>query len=139
MARGRQRCRPRCIKNRLLRAQFEKFDRNRSAMRTDLKIHRARCLPAACALVLFVMLRAATALAGTDQPAATPSNLAAAMAQYRQKLEEYNKAQQSYTTAASAYWSSISSKRQARNSKRASGQQISIDDYVLDQPPASTG
>jgi hypothetical protein len=61
------------------------------------------------------------------------------MAQYRRALEEYNEAQQIYAAVASAYWRSISEKRKLRNAKRARGDALAIDDYVLDQPPVYTG
>jgi hypothetical protein len=65
--------------------------------------------------------------------------LASAMAQYRRALDEYNKARQSYAAASDAYWHLISEKRQLRNTKRARGEQLSITDYVLVQPPVYTG
>ncbi|WP_213030178.1 hypothetical protein, partial [Acinetobacter baumannii] len=40
---------------------------------------------------------------------------------------------------AGAYWSQVSEKRKGRNAKRRSGQQITLDDYVLEQPPVYTG
>jgi hypothetical protein len=70
--------------------------------------------------------------------AAQPVDLAA-MEQYNSLLAAYNAAHAPYAAAASAYWSSISTKRKARNSKRASGQDLAIDDYVLTQPPVYTG
>ena len=72
--------------------------------------------------------------------ASTPSSpLPAAMAQYRRAFAEYLKAQASYAAAAEAYWSTIAEKRRARTTKRANHEQISIDDYVLTQPPVYTG
>jgi hypothetical protein len=65
--------------------------------------------------------------------------LASAIAQYRRALDEYNKARQSYATASDAYWNLISEKRKLRNTKRARGEQLSIADYVLAQPPVYTG
>lgn len=61
------------------------------------------------------------------------------MAQYRRALAEYREAQAAYAAAAAAYWSSIAQKRHLRNAKRASHEQISIDDYVLTQPPVYSG
>jgi hypothetical protein len=81
-----------------------------------------------------VVLRAESA-----GPAAVPPNLAAAVAQYRHALEEYNGARQVYAAVAGAYWRSITEKRQLRNSKRAHGEALALDDYVLDQPPVYTG
>src|SRR5271163_4006753 len=74
------------------------------------------------------------------QSAAQPSaDAAAAMAQYRQALDEYNRARQVYAAVAGAYWASISEKRKARNAKRARGEPLVLEDYVLDQPPVYTG
>ncbi len=87
------------------------------------------------------LLFSPTALAAQTavQTAAVPSNLAAAMAQYRRALEEYTKAQQSYAAAAHAYWSSIADKRRLRFAKRARNEPIAFEDYVLDQPPVYRG
>jgi len=73
------------------------------------------------------------------QSAAQPPADAVAMAQYRQALDEYNRARQVYAAVASAYWASISEKRKARNAKRARGEPLALEDYVLDQPPVYTG
>jgi hypothetical protein len=75
----------------------------------------------------------------SDQTIGAQGNLAAAMEQYRRALDVYNAAHDKYTAVANAYWSSISEKRKLRNSKRAAGEGVSIDDYVLDQPPVYTG
>jgi hypothetical protein len=72
-------------------------------------------------------------------PAAVRPNLAPAVAQYRRALEEYNSARQVYAAVATAYWRSITEKRQLRNSKRAHGEALALNDYVLDQPPVYTG
>jgi hypothetical protein len=93
---------------------------------------------AACLIILPLLLRPPPA-AGQAQPAATSPNLTAAVAQYRRALEEYNQAHQLYAVKAGAYWSSISEKRHLRNDKRARNEALSIDDYVLDQPPVYTG
>lgn len=61
------------------------------------------------------------------------------MAQYRRALEAYNRAWQSYSVAAGSYWNSIAEKRKLRNAKRARGEALSIDDYVLAQPPVYKG
>src|SRR6266850_3467883 len=58
-----------------------------------------------------------------------------AMAEYRRKLREYEEARAPFD----AYWNSISEKRRGRNAKRRAGQQITLDDYVLTQPPVYTG
>ena len=58
-----------------------------------------------------------------------------AMAEYHRKLKEYEEAR----APVDAYWNSISEKRRGRNAKRRAGQQITLDDYVLTQPPVYTG
>jgi hypothetical protein len=65
--------------------------------------------------------------------------LATAMAQYRRALAEYMEAQATYAAAAEAYWNSIAEKRHLRTAKRANHESISIDDYVLTQPPVYIG
>jgi hypothetical protein len=75
---------------------------------------------------------------GLPGPTPAPSD-AAAMAQYRRALADYDKARSSYMTAAGAYWTSISEKRQSRSAKRVRGEQLSVSDYVLAQPPVYTG
>jgi len=61
------------------------------------------------------------------------------MEQYRVLLEQYNRAHDTYAAAADAYWNAIAEKRKLRNAKRAHGEALAIDDYVLDQPPVYTG
>jgi len=61
------------------------------------------------------------------------------MEEYRRALAAYQAAQAAYAAAAETYWSSISQKRHARTAKRANHERISIDDYVLTQPPVHSG
>ena len=63
----------------------------------------------------------------------------AAIAEYRRALAEYQEAQAAYAAEAEAYWSLISQKRRARTAKRASQEPLSLDDYVLTQPPVYSG
>jgi hypothetical protein len=72
-------------------------------------------------------------------PAAKPQALTAAMAKYRQELAAYLQARDAYQAAAKTYWSSIAEKRRSRNGKRARGTALSLDDYVLEQPPVYSG
>ena len=81
------------------------------------------------------MMSPAAARAQSPQP----SNLAAAMAQYRRALAEYLEAQAAYAAVADTYWTSIAQKRHERTAKRANREQLSLDDYVLTQPPVYTG
>ena len=62
-----------------------------------------------------------------------------AIAEYRRKLAEYQEIRGAFDAEAGAYWSQISEKRRGRNAKRRSGQQITLDDYVLDQAPLYNG
>jgi hypothetical protein len=64
---------------------------------------------------------------------------AEAMADYRRKLRDFTLAWQSFDSEASEYWSAIVEKRRARQTKRRSGQAMSLDDYVLTQPPVYVG
>jgi hypothetical protein len=98
---------------------------------------RFACLTA----VLFVLSSTAGALAAEAQTAQAPAPAvsAEAMAQYRRALAEYQAARAAYAAAADAYWNSISQQRRQRNAKRANHEKLSIDDYVLTQPPAYSG
>jgi hypothetical protein len=62
-----------------------------------------------------------------------------AVLEYRRKLAEYQAARAAFDAEAGAYWSQISEKRKGRNAKRRSGQQITLDDYVLVHPPLYNG
>jgi hypothetical protein len=80
----------------------------------------------------------------TAIPAATANAFAQAaspqaIAEYRRKLKEYQEARAAFDEEAGAYWSSISEKRRGRNTKRRDRQQITLDDYVLTQPPLYDG
>src|SRR3982751_5861445 len=94
-------------------------------------------------LALALLLVAPSAIAmdagvsATDAFAQAPS--AQAMAEYKRKLQEYLEARGAFEQEATAYWSSISEKRRARNAKRRERQQITLDDYVLTQPPLYDG
>jgi hypothetical protein len=62
-----------------------------------------------------------------------------AIAEYRRKLKEYQEARAAFDQEAGAYWTSITEKRRGRNAKRRDRQAITLDDYVLTQPPVYTG
>ena len=61
------------------------------------------------------------------------------IADYQRRLAEYQAVHDAYEADASAYWSAIAEKRRGRNAKRREHQQITLDDYVLTQPPVYTG
>ncbi len=106
-------------------------------MRIGPTKRRLRSVLAACLILSLAMLGSQLAASQTYQPAAPDPT--AAMAQYRRALEAYTAAQQRYAAASNAYWNAISEKRKLRNGKRARSEQLSIDDYVLEQPPVYTG
>ena len=93
-------------------------------------------------LAVLALLAGASPVVAIELPA-LPDSVADAMAQaspeamaeYRRKLKEWEEAQAPFE----AYWNSIAEKRRGRNAKRRAGQQITLDDYVLTQPPVYTG
>ena len=62
-----------------------------------------------------------------------------AIAEYRRKLKEYQEARAAFEQEAGAYWNAIAEKRRGRNAKRRERQPITLDDYVLTQPPLYDG
>src|SRR5438309_786916 len=62
-----------------------------------------------------------------------------AIAEYKRKLQEYLDARAAFEQEAGAYWNAISEKRRSRNAKRRDGRPVTLDDYVLTQPPVYDG
>jgi hypothetical protein len=96
------------------------------------------------ALALLLIAPQAFAIDATGIPATTANVFAQAatpqaIADYKRKLKEYLEARAAFEEEAGAYWSSISEKRRGRNAKRRDRQQITLDDYVLTQPPVYDG
>src|SRR3954464_15151677 len=96
-------------------------------------------------LALTLLLLAPRAFAmDAAIPAATENAFAQAaspqaIAEYKRKLKEYLEARAAFEEEAGAYWSSIAEKRRGRNAKRRDRQQITLNDYVLTQPPLYEG
>ncbi len=96
-------------------------------------------------VALALVASAPSVLAGEAE--ALPPSVANAMAQaspqaimeYRRKLQEYQEARAAFEQDASAYWGAIADKRRGRNAKRRDRVQITLDDYVLQQPPVYEG
>jgi hypothetical protein len=93
-------------------------------------------------LATLALLAGAPPSAAMDMPALRDSVSEAMaqaspqeMAEYRRKLAEYQAAR----APVDAYWNAIAEKRRGRNAKRRAGQQITLDDYVLTQPPVYSG
>jgi hypothetical protein len=102
-----------------------------------------RYFPGTLALALLLTASQARAMDAAI-PAATANAFAQAaspqaIAEYKRKLKEYQEARAAFDEEAVAYWSSISDKRRGRNAKRRDRQQITLDDYVLTQPPLYDG
>ncbi|WP_428120435.1 hypothetical protein [Bradyrhizobium sp.] len=103
-----------------------------------------RSRPGYFALALLLMVPQAIAMDAGTLPAATAEAMAQAaspmaIAEYRRRLAEYQEARAAFDEEAGAYWSSISEKRRGRNAKRRDHQAITLDDYVLTQPPVYSG
>jgi hypothetical protein len=80
-----------------------------------------------------------TAISATTANAFAQAVSPQAIAEYKRKLKEYLAARAAFDEEAGAYWSSISEKRRGRNAKRRDRQQITLEDYVLTQPPIYDG
>jgi hypothetical protein len=80
-----------------------------------------------------------TALPPAAQNALAQAVSPQAIADYRRRLQEYQEARAAFDAEAGAYWSSIIDKRRGRNAKRREHQPITLDDYVLTQPPVYAG
>ncbi len=68
-------------------------------------------------------------------PQATPEAIAA----YKRALAAYLQARETFAAVDHAYWKDIGQKRSLRVSKRARGDALALNDYVLTQPPKYTG
>src|SRR5260370_1546209 len=90
---------------------------------------------AGAAPAVAVKLGTLSATSDAMAQAASPQ----AIAEYRRKLREYQEASAAFDEEAGAYWASISEKRRGRNAKRREHLTITLDDYVLTQPPIYTG
>jgi hypothetical protein len=96
------------------------------------------------AAALLLIAPRAFAVDASTVPAATANAFAQAaspqaIAEYKRKLKEYLEARAAFDEEAGAYWSSISEKRRGRNAKRRDRQTITLNDYVLTQPPVYDG
>src|SRR5580700_723373 len=73
------------------------------------------------------------------QPGRAQTASPEAIVDYQRRLAEYQAVHDAYEADASAYWSAIAEKRRGRNAKRREHQQVTLDDYVLTQPPVYSG
>ena len=86
-------------------------------------------------LALVSLLAAIPAPAVCARTTATPAQ----MAEYLVRLAEYDAARAAYQVRAAPYWAAVKAKRASRTSKRRAHREITLDDYVLTQPPEYTG
>jgi hypothetical protein len=100
-------------------------------IRPDLRLFLALALLAGAPPSAAMDMRTLPDSVGDAMAQASPQE----MAEYRRKLQEYQAAR----APIDAYWNSIAEKRRGRNAKRRAGQQITLDDYVLTQPPVYSG
>jgi hypothetical protein len=94
------------------------------------------------ALALSMSALSAQAIDSVASPASGAMAQAAspyAIAEYRRLLQQYQEAHGAFEEEASAYWNAITEKRRGRNAKRREHLAITLDDYVLTQPPVYTG
>jgi hypothetical protein len=103
-----------------------------------------------CCLVTLALLAPAPLVSAQDglAPAVAGASSIIVLAQmaspqavtdYQRRLAEYEAAREAYEAEASAYWNAIAEKRRGRNAKRRQHQVITLDDYVLTQPPVYAG
>jgi hypothetical protein len=62
-----------------------------------------------------------------------------AQSDHQAQLEQYIRARQAFDEVASGYWRSVAEKRSLRSAKRRNNEPITLDDYVLTQPPVYSG
>src|SRR5882757_2959682 len=103
-----------------------------------------RLVPGFVALALVAGAPAVSAGEAGALPPATVNAMAQtaspqAIAEYRRKLQEYQEARAAFEQDAGAYWNAVTEKRRGRNAKRRDRVQITLDDYVLQQPPLYAG
>jgi hypothetical protein len=63
----------------------------------------------------------------------------ATTAEYQELLAQYLAARQPYEAEATVYWRAVADQRRLRVGKRRGGQDVSLQDYVLSQPPVYSG
>jgi hypothetical protein len=85
------------------------------------------------------LLVAGLMLGGPSAHAQGAPPSAVAIADYQAKLAQFQAARAPYEAQAAAYWGAIAEKRRGRNVKRRDHLPITLDDYVLTQPPVYAG
>ena len=103
---------------------------------------RSGLLTVALALPLLAV-RAFTVDASSLPPAVSGAMAQAVspqvIAEYRLKLKEYLQARDAFEHEAGAYWGLVAEKRHGRYAKWRDHQTVTLEDYVLNQPPVYAG
>src|SRR5512135_500956 len=84
-------------------------------------------------LIVIAALLATPAWPQTAEPSP------AAIADYQRKLAQYEQIHGAFARVDNAYWDSIAAKRRIRNAKHRTHEAITLDDYILTQPPVYSG
>ncbi|HET7888164.1 MAG TPA: hypothetical protein VFL62_18230 [Bradyrhizobium sp.] len=99
-----------------------------------------RCRAAWLTLALTFAVSPARAIDRAPSPADAMAQASPlTVGEYRRLLAEYQQARAAFEEQASAYWNAIAEKRRGRNAKRREHIPLTLDDYVLTQPPIYTG
>ncbi len=101
--------------------------------------HAIRFCAICLALGLLLSALPAHAMDETSVGAMAQAASPQAIAEYRRLLREYQEARAAFEEQASSYWNSIAEKRRGRNAKRREHLPITLEDYVLTQPPTYSG
>lgn len=98
---------------------------------------KSRLLPSSllCIFGICQLVYLAVESSGSVAWAATKE----ATSKYDELLAEYQKSREAFETASHDYWTQIASLRKTRAAKRSQNAALSLDNYVLAQPPAYQG
>src|ERR1700761_6878755 len=92
-----------------------------------------------CLLLAGQSIAAEPALPASVRDAMAQAASPQAIADYQRRLAEYQEARAAFDADAGAYWKAIADYRRARNAKRRDRVPVTLDDYVLEQPPVYAG
>lgn len=109
-----------------------------------MQSHPIRFTLIIAALALPLAAARPSALDASSLPPAVAGAMAEAassqaIANYRRRLGAYLQARADFERAAHAYWSRIAEQRRTRYAKWRAHQSVTLDDYVLSQPPLYAG
>jgi hypothetical protein len=120
----------------VIRLHFQPAPGHHFTVRHGLMAQR-RSIGLLAALLSLCLLCCQIPPASAQSPALPPTS--EAIAAYKRALAEYLQAHDAFLTIDRGYWQSVKQERASRISKRAHGERVALDDYVLTQPPKYTG